>query len=335
MATRAGALRGCAGADGLAFLGVPYAQAPRWAPPTPVPTWTGVREAVVAGPAAPQPQRAVAEFTHGPVPATAEECLNLNVFTPSLTGERPVLVWLHGGGFAIGHGAASLYDGARLAREADAVVVTLNYRLGSLGWLGHPGLGRGPDEPSANWGLLDQIAALRWVADNVEAFGGDPARVTLAGQSAGALSAMDLLVAPAARGLFARVVLQSPPLGDVAIAPAVARRWAEALSGAAGGEGGFDADRLRSLDIATIVSLHEQLLDGPAFRGTRGRAADARSGDPARITRAGPRGQSGGRRPRRPHRSGGDVLLPLALAALAAGGADPRDRLAPARRRAR
>jgi para-nitrobenzyl esterase len=270
VATRAGTLRGDARPHGLAFLGVPYALAPRWAPPAPIPPWTGVREATVAGPAAPQPRRAVAEFTHGPTPATAEECLYLNVFTPSLTGERPVLVWVHGGGFAIGHGAASLYDGGVLAREADTVVVTLNYRLGSLGWLGHPHLAAGPDEPRANWGLLDQITALRWVADNIEAFGGDPARVTVAGQSAGALSAMDLLVAPAARGLFARAVLQSPPLADVAISPAVARRWAEALSAAAGGAGSFDEARLRSLDAEAIVALHEQLLDGPAFRGTRG-----------------------------------------------------------------
>jgi para-nitrobenzyl esterase len=181
-------------------------------------------------------------------------------------------VWLHGGGFATGHAAASLYDGARLAREADVVVVTLNYRLGSLGWLGHPALAAGPGEPSANWGLLDQIAALRWVADNIGALGGDPARVTLAGQSAGALSAMDLLVAPAARGLFARAVLQSPPLGDVAISPAVARRWAQALSAAAGGTGSFDVAALRALDAEAIVGLHEQLLDGPAYRGTRGGA---------------------------------------------------------------
>jgi para-nitrobenzyl esterase len=206
------------------------------------------------------------------MPATAEQCLSVNVFTPSLSGERPVLVWLHGGGFAIGHAAASLYDGGQLAREADAVVVTVNYRLGTLGWLAHPELGDAPGAPSANWGLLDQIAALRWVADNIGDFGGDPARVTLAGQSAGALCAMDLLVAPAAHGLFTRAVLQSPPLADVAIAPAVARRWAEALSAAAGGDGSFDPTRLRALDAGAIVALHEQLLDGPAFRGTRGGA---------------------------------------------------------------
>ena len=194
------------------------------------------------------------------------------MFTPGLDDRRPVFVWLHGGGFAIGHAGASLYSGERLAAAADAVVVTVNYRLGSLGWLGHPDLAAAPDAPAANWGLLDQIAALEWVRDNIAAFGGDPAEVTLAGQSAGALSAMDLLVAPGAAGLFRRVVLQSPPLGDVAQAPAVAIRWAEALSAAAGGTGAFDPARLRELGAERIVALHEDLLEEPEFRGTRGGA---------------------------------------------------------------
>lgn len=257
----AGRLRGRQAPGGLSFLGVPYAGAPRWAPPEPPAPWTGVREATAPGPAAPQPERAIAAFTHGPLPASDEAtCLNLNVFTPSTAGARPVFVFIHGGGFAIGHAAASLYDGSRLASEADVVVVTLNYRLGSLGWLAHPDLG-------ANWGLLDQIAALRWVRENVGAFGGDPARVTLAGQSAGALSAMDLLVAPDASGLFARVVLQSPPLVDVAQAAEVGAQWAQALADAAGGW-----PALRSLEAERVVALHEVLLDDPAFRGTRGGA---------------------------------------------------------------
>ena len=265
-----GRLRGRRAGGVVAFEGIPYATAPRFATPDAVPGWTGVRDASVPGPAAPQPRRPAALFTHGELPGTDEQCLSLNVFTPALDGGRAVFVWLHGGGFAIGHAGASLYSGGKLATAADAVVVTVNYRLGSLGWLGHPGLAAAPDAPAANWGLLDQIAALGWVQENIAAFGGDAGRVTLAGQSAGALSAMDLLVAPAAAGLLHRAVLASPPLGDVAQAPAVATRWAEALSAAAGGAGAFDADRLRELDAERIVALHEALLEQPAFRGTRG-----------------------------------------------------------------
>ena len=273
--TGAGRLCGRALPGGLAFLGVPYATAPRWAPPAPAPPWVGEYDATAVGAAAPQPARAVGAYTHGELPRVDEAgCLNLNVFTPALSGSRPVLVWLHGGGFAIGHGSASLYWGERLAAAADLVVVTLNYRLGSLGWLGHPDLASEPGEPAANWGLLDQIAALRWVAEHIGAFGGDPGRVTLAGQSAGALTAMSLLVAPAAAGLFARAILQSPPLGDVAQPLEAAVRWTRALSAFAGGRGGREVDfeRLRALSAAELVGLHEQLLDAPEFRGTRGGA---------------------------------------------------------------
>jgi para-nitrobenzyl esterase len=142
------------------------------------------------------------------------------------------------------------------------VVVTVNYRLGSLGWLCHPAFEGG------NWGLLDQIAALEWVRENISAFGGDPGRVAVAGQSAGALCAIDLLAAPAARGLFRRAILQSPPLGDLIQPPGVARGWADALAAAAGG----DLELLRSLPAEQIVSLHEALLDRPEWRGTRGGA---------------------------------------------------------------
>ncbi len=268
----AGRLRGRRAGEAIAFEGIPYATAPRYTAPGAMPGWTGVRDATAPGPAAPQPRRPAAVFTHGELPGTDEQCLSLNVFAPALDGRRPVFVWLHGGGFAIGHAGASLYSGERLATAVDAVVVTVNYRLGSLGWLGHPDLAAGPGAPAANWGLLDQIAALEWVRDNIAAFSGDPGRVTLAGQSAGALSAMDLLVAPAAAGLLHRAVLASPPLGDVAQPPAVAIRWAQALSAAAGGTGPFDAGRLRELDAEQIVALHEALLEQPTFRGTRGGA---------------------------------------------------------------
>jgi para-nitrobenzyl esterase len=184
-----------------------------------------------------------------------------------------VLVWIHGGGFAIGHGGASIYDGDWLAQTADVVVVTLNYRLGDLGWLWHPGLAPGPGAPAGNWGLLDQLEALRWVQRNIAAFGGDPARVTLAGQSAGALSAMDLLVCPPAAGLFQKVVLHSPPLGDLAQSPEAAIAWAQAMNAACGGDAADDdLAALRTARPGEIVEAHERLLDDPAWRGTRGGA---------------------------------------------------------------
>ncbi len=268
------------------FLGVPFATAPRFAPPGTVEQWVGVRAASEIGPAAPQPLRAVAVFTHGEPPAMSEpECLNLNVFTPDLDGSLPVVVWLHGGGFAIGFAGSSIYDGGALARAAGVVVVTVNYRLGDLGWLWHPELAAGPGEPAGNWGLLDQIAALSWVQRNIAAFGGDPARVTLAGQSAGALSALDLFCAPPAAGLFERAILQSPPLFDLAQQPDVAVGWAEALSSACGGgAGAFDRDALIAQPAQRLVDLHEQLLEQPAFRGTRGGALPTL--DPALLPRS-------------------------------------------------
>lgn len=271
--TTRGRVEGQRSGDALAFRGIPYAIGRRFAAPEPPPGWSGVRDAHLPGPAAPQPRRAVAEFTHGRAGAMSEDgCLTVNVHTPALTGGRPVLVWIHGGGFTVGHGSATIYDGSRLAAQADAVVVTLNYRLGSFGWLHHPALAQGDGAPAGNWGLLDQLAALAWVRDNAPSFGGDPGDVTVAGQSAGALSVMDLLVSPPAAGLFGRVVLQSPPLADVAQPPETAVRWAEALGARAGGDRPFDAGVLRALPADRLVALHEELLDEPAFRGTRGGA---------------------------------------------------------------
>jgi len=131
-----GRLRGARRGSATNFLGVPYASADRWAPPGPAVTWTGTRDALAAGCACPQPDREVARFTHGELPAQSEDCLRLHVYAPQRTGSRPVMVWLHGGGFAVGHPGATLYDGTALALAADVVVVAVAYRLGSLGWLG-------------------------------------------------------------------------------------------------------------------------------------------------------------------------------------------------------
>lgn len=200
--TTTGRVRGAQGT----FKGIPYATAKRFKAPEKPQPWTGVRDALEPGPAAPQPPSRL-EHALGPMPLPqSENCLSLNVFTPSTTGSRPVLVWIHGGGFSSGSGGQVWYTGTRLARDADAVVVTLNYRLGALGFLSAPGI-------PPNLGLADQLAALEWVRDNIATFGGNPADVTLGGQSAGAQSTLALWSAPRARGLVKRIALQSAPLG--------------------------------------------------------------------------------------------------------------------------
>lgn len=189
------------------FRGIPYAAAPvgvhRFRAPAPVEPWEGVREAVAFGPTAPKRPYAPPLDQLLPDPEVpGEACLNLNVWTPSpaRTG-LPVLVWIHGGSLLHGSSAVTLYDGAAFARDG-VVLVSVNYRLGVEGF------GVFPDAP-ANRGLLDQLAALGWVRDNIAAFGGDPDRVTVCGESAGAISIGALLAAPRARGLFRRAVLQS------------------------------------------------------------------------------------------------------------------------------
>ncbi|WP_214407477.1 carboxylesterase/lipase family protein [Pseudonocardia lacus] len=199
--TEFGAVRGSIDGDTRAFRGLPYAAPPvgplRWQNPTPPATWPGVREATRAGPACAQQP---GELPEG---STSEDCLYLDVTTPSGgTGAKPVIVWVHGGGYFTG--AGSNYDARRMAARGDAVVVTVNYRLGVFGFFGHPAL---PD--SGTFGLADQQAALSWVQRNIAAFGGDPDAVTVAGQSAGGISTCAQLTSPSAAGLFDRAVMQS------------------------------------------------------------------------------------------------------------------------------
>jgi para-nitrobenzyl esterase len=206
-----GPVRGVAVEGGYAFLGLPYAAAPigklRWRAPQPPARWAGVRDASRFAPSCPQPANGNPFLPPGPI---SEDCLYLNVYTPDLHGGggvgRPVLVWIHGGGLT--EDAARNYDASKLA-AVGAVVVTLNYRLGALGFLAHPALASRPGGPSGNYGWMDQQAALRWVQRNIAQFGGDPKNVTIAGQSAGGLSVLAQLVSPDSRGLFQRAIVQS------------------------------------------------------------------------------------------------------------------------------
>jgi para-nitrobenzyl esterase len=223
------------------FKGVPYARPPigslRWRPPQPLPRWSGTRLAFTFGPRCVQPNRsphAVGYF--GPEPES-EDCLYLNVWTtaPARGEKRPVMVWLHGGAFLVGSGSLPIFDGSRLAKRG-AVVVTVNYRLGRLGFLAHPQLSaEQPYRASGNYGLLDQIAALRWVEANIAVLGGDPGRVTIFGQSAGSSSVSSLMASPLAKGLFHRAIGQSggaffaPILAPLDVAEAAGMAFARAL----------------------------------------------------------------------------------------------------------
>jgi len=195
------------------FQNLPYAAPPtgplRWRPPAPAPSWTDLRDATRPGAICIQPP-ANGDPGVGP-PPMSEDCLTLNIWAPQeATGLVPVMVWIHGGGYNNGSGTAALYDGSKLARRG-VVVVTINYRLGRLGFFDHPALAlnRATNEPAGNYGVMDQIAALEWVRDNIERFGGDPGQVTIFGESAGGVAVTQLMVAPAARGLFHRAVVQS------------------------------------------------------------------------------------------------------------------------------
>lgn len=195
----------------LRFCGIPYAAPPvgqgRWRPPGPAPQWEGVRQARAFGPRAMQNPSPLERALGADETPMSEDCLSLNVWTPEPAGRHPVMVWIHGGGFTTGSAATPWYDGTRFAKRG-VVVVTINYRLGSFGFL-HLGDFDGGVAGSGNAGILDQVAALEWVRDNIAAFGGDPQNVTIFGESAGAMSVATLLGLPRARGLFHRAILQS------------------------------------------------------------------------------------------------------------------------------
>ena len=236
-----GRVRGVHRHDHWSFSGIPYAASPagtaRFRPPSPPEPWTGLRPADRFGPVAPQAPSLIDVSLGGKPEEQSEDCLHLNIWTPALDGgRRPVMVWIHGGSFVGGSGSGGLYRGGTLARDGDVVVVTFNYRLGMLGFLAHPALeseGQSWLDGEAwsgfgNWGLADQVAALRWVRDHIADFGGDPGNVTLFGESAGGMSVSALLAVPAARGLFHRAIVESG--GPYAYTPDQAASVAEQLA---------------------------------------------------------------------------------------------------------
>jgi para-nitrobenzyl esterase len=258
--TSTGTVQGRVSEGARRFLAIPFAAPPvgalRFAPPAAPQPWRGVLDATSFGPAPPQPvdelsQRLGLLGVH----AQSEDCLQLNVFTPEARANepRPVMLWLHGGAFQSGTSAGPVYDAGGLARSGDVIVVTLDYRVGALGFLA-------VGEP--NLGLQDQVAALRWVREEIATFGGDPENVTVFGESAGAGSLVALLAMPSARGLFSRAIGQSaPPAGGLSREEARAR--ADIFAAAAGGLAG-DLEWLRGLSVNQVLTAQAECQEpGP------------------------------------------------------------------------
>jgi para-nitrobenzyl esterase len=261
----AGPVRGIAESGLHLFKGIPYALPPtgdaRWKPPAPVPAWKDALDATRFGPACMQPPAGgIYAETLSPM---GEDCLNLNVWAPKDGRNAPVFVWIHGGALTRGANSQMVYDGAALARRG-LVVVSINYRLGMFGYLAHPELSaESPDGVSGNYGLLDQIAALEWVKENISAFGGNPGNVTIAGQSAGALSVVYLMVSPRARGLFHKAIAQSAYIPSM---PELKRKRFGMRS--AEDEGVYLAGKLGAVNIDALREIDaEELTGGPALAG--------------------------------------------------------------------
>ena len=276
-----GTLQGISQQNIAVFKGIPFAAPPtgplRWRPPQPPAAWSGVRDAT-------QPSRPCTQNIHGtdnfiqPLAAaygvnyipetldTSEDCLYLNVFTPSLNpgAHLPVMVWLHGGSNRVGTGAQTAYDGTALASRG-VILVTINYRLGVMGFFSHPELtAESPHHSSGNYGLLDQIAALQWVQQNIAAFGGDPTNVTLFGESAGSVDATTLMTSPLAGGLFRRVIAESGPAFGLGTARTIA--YMQPLANALGKQAlaqhptASQLEALRALPAAQLAAMEDHLV---------------------------------------------------------------------------
>jgi len=272
--TALGKLEGISGQGVSVFRGIPYAAPPtgsrRFRPPEPASPWSGTRAAAAYAPVAPQlPSPLEALLGSRAVTWDEAACLTLNVWTPGTdSSRRPVMVWIHGGAFLNGSGNIPWYDGSSLARRYDVVVVTVNYRLGALGFLHLEDEAGESTAGSGLAGILDQVAALRWVQDNIAAFGGDPGNVTVFGESAGAMSVGTLLALEPARGLFQRAILQSGA-GHNAHAREQADRITSEYLQALGvsGAGGDLASRLRELPVEALLEAQGRVGQAYVERG--------------------------------------------------------------------
>lgn len=277
VATDAGTVAGAADADIISFKGIPYAAPPvgplRWKAPERAPAWTSVREATAYGNACPQPVRSEAWAQVG---LQSEDCLFLNVWRPKKPGKYPVMVFMHGGGFVFGAAGVPLYEGSGLAARG-AVVVTMNYRLGRLGYFAHPALTReDPEGKLGNFGVMDQIASLEWVKRNIAAFGGDPGNVMIFGESAGAGAVQILMGSPAAAGLFHKAASQSgsgstvlaPIRGGAINAELLGQKFTDEL-----GLKNPTAEQLRAIPVAEIIKARAfPFIDGKVVTMSPGEA---------------------------------------------------------------
>ncbi len=291
VATESGSVLGAYAGPIAVFKGIPFARPPigklRWRPPQPLASWHGIRDAVQPGnycvqdPAglipflAPMAKAYGGAYQGEPV-RSSEDCLYLNVWSPTTTPQHglPVMVWLHGGSNTIGSGAQTTYDGYSLAAHS-VILVTINYRLGVLGFFSHPELtAESPHHSSGNYGLLDEIAALAWVQRNIASFGGDPKNVTLFGESAGAINAGSLMTSPLSYGLFRRVISESGPAFGKGQPLSEAEGFGAAVGAQAPGDSHISSlERLRQMPATDVIKLAAQVAKSRG-KGTDGGTLD-------------------------------------------------------------
>jgi para-nitrobenzyl esterase len=260
------------------FKSIPYAAPPigdlRWREPQPPAAWKGVRKADQFGPICPQLPYVPGsfyqmEYFQGPQPPMSEDCLYLNVWTAAKSARerRPVMVWIHGGGNVQGYGSEPCFDGEAFARKG-VVLVTINYRLGIFSCFAHPDLSKeSPHHVSGNYGELDQITALQWVKRNIAAFGGDPANVTIFGQSSGGASVNRLLVSPLAKGLFQRVICESAAVWNSRDSKATLAQMEQRGLAFAGTNGVHSLKELRALSVTNLLAGFAKIRFDPNIDG--------------------------------------------------------------------